>query len=528
MTRARSDGVVAPEPADASSAPLSEARKLARAGDLSTARASYKALLEGDAKTLRASVFSDLGVLSSVEGDFTEARRLFESAIEADGDCLEARLNLAFLNAEPPPVFELDQKRKDRRKRIAVLSFLFNWPSTGGRIHHTVELTHRLCGTGFKVQHFYAVFDPWGLGRVTDPLPFESKPIEFTADEWNAESIRRRYREAVDAFKPSAVLILDAWNFKPHLAEAVKGIPYAMVLQSLECLCPLNNVRMLPGTGGGIKQCKKHQLATADECNACVNRLGQSSGGLHLRERQLSGFGTPECERLLRRSFGKADAVLVMNPHIEALVAPFAKQTLVAPAAIEPDRYPWPWPEPTDVRPGKLRVFFAGLPEEPIKGFDVLRRACEALWRERDDFVLTVTGNEPSNADSRIEWIGWQEPAQLPKRYHEADVCVVPSLCQESFGRVAAEAMGAGKPVVASRIGGLPYTVLDNVTGLLAEPGNPDDFAAKVRLLLDDAELRVRLGKAGRERFEREFIWPVVIDRTIRPLLEDMTASVSQ
>jgi glycosyltransferase involved in cell wall biosynthesis len=78
--------------------------------------------------------------------------------------------------------------------------------------------------------------------------------------------------------------------------------------------------------------------------------------------------------------------------------------------------------------------------------------------------------------------------------------------------------MAAGKPVVASRIGGLPFTVADGATGLLCEPGNPEDLARKLGLLLDDADLRQRLGEAGRRRFEAEFAWDVVIEKHYRPL----------
>ena len=81
------------------------------------------------------------------------------------------------------------------------------------------------------------------------------------------------------------------------------------------------------------------------------------------------------------------------------------------------------------------------------------------------------------------------------------------------------EAMAAGKPVVASRIGGLPYTVTDGVTGLLFEPGNPFDLAEKIARLLDDPALRRQMGLAGRKRFEEDFTWEDVIKRYWRPLL---------
>ena len=77
---------------------------------------------------------------------------------------------------------------------------------------------------------------------------------------------------------------------------------------------------------------------------------------------------------------------------------------------------------------------------------------------------------------------------------------VVPTIAQEALGRTAVEAMGVGRPVVASRLGGLPFTVVDGATGLLCEPGNPDDLARKLEILLDDPGLRERLdGSAGGE-----------------------------
>jgi glycosyltransferase involved in cell wall biosynthesis len=79
--------------------------------------------------------------------------------------------------------------------------------------------------------------------------------------------------------------------------------------------------------------------------------------------------------------------------------------------------------------------------------------------------------------------------------------------------------MAVGRPVVASRLGGLPATVADGATGLLCEPGDPVDLARKIETLLDDGGLRERLGLAGRRRFEEHYTWPVIIERHYKPLL---------
>ena len=194
---------------------------------------------------------------------------------------------------------------------------------------------------------------------------------------------------------------------------------------------------------------------------------------------------------------------------------------LVTPAAIDASRFPWPPPNearPDDFRDRKI-VFFSGHIDDPIKGFRVLHEACSRLWQRRQDFVLVATGDPAGRVDDFTHYTGWLTQEELPFELHKADLCVVPSIGQESFGRVAAEAMGAGKPVVASRIGGLPYTVVDGLTGLLFEPVQVADLAAKIERLLDDDQLRRRMGIAARRRFDEALTWDAVMARQLVPFL---------
>ena len=103
----------------------------------------------------------------------------------------------------------------------------------------------------------------------------------------------------------------------------------------------------------------------------------------------------------------------------------------------------------------------------------------------------------------------------------KADIVAVPAVAQEAIGRTAVEGMAAGRPVIASRIGGLPFALDGGKAGLFFEPGNSYDLADKLDQLLDDDGLRRRLGSAGRERFETRFAWPGIIERQYRPLIED-------
>jgi glycosyltransferase involved in cell wall biosynthesis len=137
----------------------------------------------------------------------------------------------------------------------------------------------------------------------------------------------------------------------------------------------------------------------------------------------------------------------------------------------------------------------------------------------RSDFELVVTFDPPGQIDEITRSIGWCSQAELPTHYRAADIVLVPTIAQDALSFTSVEAMAAGRPVVASRIGGLPYTVTAGLTGLLFEPGNPLDLAAKIARLLDDPGLRREMGLAGRRRFEADFMWPDVIERYWRPLL---------
>ena len=81
----------------------------------------------------------------------------------------------------------------------------------------------------------------------------------------------------------------------------------------------------------------------------------------------------------------------------------------------------------------------------------------------------------------------------------------------ETMGRVLCEANAAGVPVLASRSGGIPSVITHEDNGLLFESDDAADFIGQFRRLHEDAALRQRLIRRGRERAEREFAWPHLI-----------------
>lgn len=96
--------------------------------------------------------------------------------------------------------------------------------------------------------------------------------------------------------------------------------------------------------------------------------------------------------------------------------------------------------------------------------------------------------------------------AELPLMYAAATLVVVPTLGHRACGSLAAaEAMAAGKPVVATRVGGIPEYVADDETGLLIPPDDPAALASAATALLRDRERLARFGAAGRARVEARF-----------------------
>jgi glycosyltransferase involved in cell wall biosynthesis len=103
----------------------------------------------------------------------------------------------------------------------------------------------------------------------------------------------------------------------------------------------------------------------------------------------------------------------------------------------------------------------------------------------------------------RVEYPGFV--SDMPARYRQIDVVVVPSRHADPAPNVNLEAMAAGRPVVTTTVGGSPELILDGVTGLLVPPGQPQELAAALQRLIADPELRTRMGRAGQARCRQMF-----------------------
>lgn len=105
------------------------------------------------------------------------------------------------------------------------------------------------------------------------------------------------------------------------------------------------------------------------------------------------------------------------------------------------------------------------------------------------------------NIEQRVYFLGWRE--DVPSVMAECDIVVLTSI-SEGFGRVLLEAMCLRKPVIATRVGGIPEVVRDGIDGILIKPKSAIEFAKAVEKLVDP-KVRQQMGEAGFERVKNHY-----------------------
>jgi glycosyltransferase involved in cell wall biosynthesis len=162
---------------------------------------------------------------------------------------------------------------------------------------------------------------------------------------------------------------------------------------------------------------------------------------------------------------------------------------------------------------------------DPRKGIETLVRAVREskFYGDKDLKLIIAGGSTPGNSDGRerdriegiVNELGMSEFTSLPGRlsrevlptyYGAADVCLVPSH-YEPFGLVAVEAMASGTPVIASDVGGLKFTVVNENTGLLVPPQDVAAFSNAIDRILANSQWRAKLGQSGNRRVMSKFSW---------------------
>jgi len=187
-----------------------------------------------------------------------------------------------------------------------------------------------------------------------------------------------------------------------------------------------------------------------------------------------------------------------------------------------------PYHIPQIVSVGRLVTF---------KGFDDLIDACAELQRRGADFICEIIGDGPLremlqakierlDLSSRVHLLGSLSQNAVLEKLQAADLFALASTTDaqgatDIFPTVILEAMASARPVVSTRLAGIPELVLDGDTGILVSPGDASALTEALQRLVYDRELRLRYGRAGRARIEQHF----QIENTVAPLLKLLEAA---
>ncbi|MCH8274726.1 MAG: glycosyltransferase family 4 protein [Armatimonadetes bacterium] len=246
----------------------------------------------------------------------------------------------------------------------------------------------------------------------------------------------------------------------------------------------------------------------------------------------------PLWKRFIRSFLSMADVLVCLSPkwkqffsgldlglRIEVIYNPVDPDFRAAVDSAEPEKF------------CGVRVLFVGAVCEP-KGVPELLDALETLMEERADLAARIVGHKqyPGHYErivakhgrmkhrDRIALTGPKFGAELAAEYKSADLFALPSHF-EGVPMVIMEAMAAGLPVVATRVGGIPDIIRDGEHGFLVEPRSVGELAEALARLIDDAGLREKIGRRNRaeavEKYSAE-AFADACDRLYRSLLESV------
>lgn len=318
-----------------------------------------------------------------------------------------------------------------------------------------------------------------GAGKLRSALAFVHSP----------EAVRK-IGALIDATRPDLVHCHNIYHqLTPSIigAAKVRGVPVALTLHDYKPVCPAyTRLR----NGKPCSECLDGSFAPVLK-HRCAEGSWGKSALLYLEavvQRRLGNY--EKVDRYIAPSRFMADSVAHRIPAERISLLYNGVDAAAIPEVDKEEGY----------------VLFLGrLSHE--KGVEALLRAHAEVGGA---WPLVVAGTGPLREElmtrySRARFPGHLTGEALTQALTDAAVVVVPSECYENCPMSVLEAMAHGKPVVGSRMGGIPELVADGETGLLFEAGNAAALGECLNKLMTDPSLRKRLGRAARARAKNEF-----------------------
>ena len=395
--------------------------------------------------------------------------------------------------------------------RILMLAQFYP-PTVGGEEQHVHDLSHALAERGHRV----AVATLWHLGLPEFELDGDVAVYRLRGLTQRATWL---YKDGERRHAPPLPDPETAWGLREVMQREQPEIVHAhnWLIHSYLPLEPLHDARLVVSLHDYSLVCVQKRLMRFDapcegpglrKCLECAaHHYGRTKGSVtYFGNQAMSAWERRAVDLFLPVSKAVAEGNRLDEYRLPYQVIPnLLPEKLLAEGDQEGVR---PLPPELELLPeGDFLLFVGDLSAD--KGVHVLLAAynkLRAAERELPEGVppLVVIGRRFGGTADELPpgviALGRIPHAAVMEAWRRCTIALAPSVWAEPFGIVALEAMVTGKPLVASNTGGLADTVVDGETGLLVPPGDADALAAGIRRLLEDPQLRVRLGQAAAQR----------------------------
>ncbi|VVB51541.1 Trehalose synthase [uncultured archaeon] len=306
--------------------------------------------------------------------------------------------------------------------------------------------------------------------------------------------VKRKIKALTRNTKPDIAHINNIYNqLSPSLLSGLKesGVPAVMTVHDYHLVCPNHSLftngavceKCLHGnySNAVLRQCVKDSVAASALC-ALASYIHLWT---RIYEKNVRTFITPSrfiAEKMIEGGLPRESIVTI-------------------PPSIDPSAYT---PEP---HPGKYLLYFGRL--SPEKGIIDLLKAAEEL----PHIPIHIAGTGPQEQELQeyakekklnTTFTGFIDGQRLQKEIQDARIIAAPSRIQENLPFTILEAMAYGKPVIATRQGGIPELIENGKNGLLCEPGNPTNLQEKITEIWDDDQRLEKMGQQGRKNAEQK------------------------
>jgi glycosyltransferase involved in cell wall biosynthesis len=170
----------------------------------------------------------------------------------------------------------------------------------------------------------------------------------------------------------------------------------------------------------------------------------------------------------------------------------------------------------------RLKILFAGTIES-YKGIKYLIEGMQIVLKSCQDVKLLLAGGgreieyykalvEKAGLNGKVKFLGPIEFSKMPELYKKCDIFCLPSMF-EAFGLSIIQAMSCGKPVISTRVGGIPEIIKEEKSGILVPPGDAERLASAIIRLAKHKTLRQKMGAYNRKLCLAKYDWNVIVGR---------------